>query len=119
MTNSPNYARETWIPLAPEGRIWETVAPPTLPHKTKTRRQVSKAKKEGDFAREAAYSRPGLLTAKVGDQVEDPETLRNHKSGSREGAPIISEKHMWGVVDEWGEKAGKWGKGVKAHKKEE
>jgi hypothetical protein len=31
---------------------------------------------------------------------------------------VIKEQHVWGVANEWGEKAGKWGQGAKAFKEE-
>ena len=73
---------------------------------------------EGDFATEAAYSRPGLLqrpAAEPSASVEGhSETASARSVGPRGNAPVIGEKHVWGVVDGWGEKAGKWGKGPKA-----
>lgn len=131
MTTSPTYARETWLPLAIEGRIWESkiTAPPPLPktsHATqKGRSDTGLPGNSGDYATEAAYSRPGLLADKA--KQERPEegfsedkrpAVARLRLGGTDGAPVIKEKHVWGVVDEWGEKAGKWGKGSKAFESE-
>ncbi|GAA5999954.1 uncharacterized protein JCM10292_003554 [Rhodotorula paludigena] len=31
--------------------------------------------------------------------------------------PVLREEHVWGVREDWGKKAGKWGKGAKAYEK--
>jgi hypothetical protein len=72
---------------------------------------------EGDFATEAAYSRPGSLRRPTSGEVDhekDGISKSTRSAGPRGSAPVIGEKHVWGVVDEWGAKAGKWGKGAKA-----
>lgn len=28
--------------------------------------------------------------------------------------PVLKEEHVWGVRDDWGKKAGRWGQGAKA-----
>ena len=121
MTTSPTYANEPWLPLAPEGRIWESKLPSPPPARSKTGGYTGAlagmpVDDEGDFATEAAYSRPGLLTKPSTEE----EMLRavKEQTGPRGNPPIIGEKHVWGVVDGWGEKAGNWGKGAKIHKKE-
>ena len=32
-------------------------------------------------------------------------------------APRLRDEHIWGVRDDWGDKAGEWGKGVKVYEK--
>lgn len=32
--------------------------------------------------------------------------------------PVLREEHVWGVREDWGKKAGKWGQGAKAYEKE-
>ena len=105
MTTSRRYFEEKWIPLDMTARTWEQHhVPQTDIHNSPTtprRKQAhAPAEQDEDFAVEAGYSRPHLLQPRVIDMDEKP---------------IISEKHVWGMVDGWGPKAGKWGKGAKAH----
>nr|XP_019043548.1 AFG1-family ATPase [Kwoniella bestiolae CBS 10118]OCF22478.1 AFG1-family ATPase [Kwoniella bestiolae CBS 10118] len=105
MTTSPTYTAEEWLPLDREARTWENSNNPTNARST-ARRPASGLMpfKNGsdDIAVEAGYSRPKKL---------DREAVKDRKP-----APVIKEQHMWGVVDEWGAKAGKWGQGAKAYK---
>ncbi|WWC95825.1 hypothetical protein V866_002691 [Kwoniella sp. B9012] len=107
MTTSPTYAAEEWLPLDKEARTWENSKNPTTAHSTVRRASTglgSAEKAMDDLAVEAGHSRPGKL--------------EKTEAKARKPAPQIKEQHMWGVVDEWGEKAGKWGKGVKAYETE-
>lgn len=70
--------------------------------------------KDDDYAVEAGYSRPHRLTESVSEI-----THSDGGAGPRLDPPRIREEHVWGVADEWGEKAGKWGKGPKIFKKED
>ncbi|TFK53712.1 hypothetical protein OE88DRAFT_1655972 [Heliocybe sulcata] len=95
---SPSYAREEkWTPLPLGVRKWESrsaVAPsredyrPSSPH-------VS-PKGQDDFASEAGYTRPTR---------ERPE------------APRLKEEHVWGVREDWGEKAKEWGRGSQVYRR--
>ena len=122
MTTSTTYASQAWLPLAPEGRIWESKIGTAPLARSKSGGYTGALagmpvdEDEGDFATEAAYSRPGLL-AKPATEEEMIRVVRE-QTGPRGNPPIIGEKHVWGVVDGWGEKAGKWGKGSKVFKKE-
>ncbi|WWC65826.1 uncharacterized protein I303_108448 [Kwoniella dejecticola CBS 10117] len=106
MTTSPTYAKEEWLPLDLASRTWERSKNPTTARRA-YRRSTSDPSADStrlkldDFATEAGYSRPGKLESSVTE---------------RKSPPVIKEQHVWGVVDEWGEKAGKWGKGTKAYK---
>lgn len=110
MTTSPTYPNEEWLPLGAEGRTWEGVISGSSPSKPF---RASVTASEEDFAVEAGYSRPQRLT----ERQEPVITHQNEGAGPRHDPPIIKEEHVWGVADEWGEKAGKWGKGPKAYKK--
>ncbi|WRT69692.1 uncharacterized protein IL334_006682 [Kwoniella shivajii] len=106
MTTSSTYAAEDWLPLDNEARTWEASTNPTTSFKFSRPRSGASlspflGKVSDDLAVEAGYSRPGRMT---------PDEAQERKS-----APVIKEQHMWGVADEWGEKAGHWGKGVKAN----
>jgi predicted ATPase len=60
---------------------------------------MSREESEGDFADEASY-------ANVQIDAERRKQTRN------KGPPVLSPAHVWGVREDWGPKAGKWGKGV-------
>lgn len=36
----------------------------------------------------------------------------------RSDKPVLSEAHVWGVREDWGKKAGRWGKGARAYEEE-
>jgi protein AFG1 len=55
---------------------------------------------DDDYAAEAGYSRPQFLRQPPANEERNP--------------PVIKEHHVWGVVDEWGDNVGRWGKGAKA-----
>lgn len=113
MTTSPTYARETWIPLDAQMRSWEqpsaTTVPPLPTGKVRagtTTRGAAAAVSSSrgqteDFADEARYSRPLRMAQATEANPREP--------------PVIQEQHVWGVVEEWGPKAGRWGKGAKAY----
>ena len=47
------------------------------------------------------------------------ETVRGEKNSTdelnaRPEAPRLGPDHVWGVREDWGERAGQWGQGVKA-----
>ncbi|ORX37709.1 AFG1-like ATPase-domain-containing protein [Kockovaella imperatae] len=95
MTTSPTYFEENWLPLDASARTWETAS-----GKESIRvHQRNLPDNDDDFATEAGYSRPERLHPRAEDLPD--------------GKPVISEKHVWGVADGWGPKAGKWGKGSK------
>jgi protein AFG1 len=129
MTTSPGYQAEEWTPLDPSGRIWETNLSASLPTSTLKPVQDKIRTKEDlsdDLAVEAGYSRPGRLTPeptpKASEAKRKPspkstdERVIDHptKGPTRHSPPVIKEQHVWGVAEEWGGRAGKWGQGTKA-----
>lgn len=44
---------------------------------------------------------------------------KRSSTGNRNGPPIIDPKHVWGVREDWGEKAGEWGKGASAKQRKD
>lgn len=90
---------------------------------------------DGDFAQEASYETacfPGRSRVQTELELEHEtgelkrETLQAHpkseapdftpgpigKKRSRDqGPPVLSEAHVWGVREDWGKRAGAWGKG--------
>lgn len=56
-----------------------------------------------DFADEASYN-----------SVSKDERRRSSRAYNRDqGPPVLSDAHIWGVRDDWGPKAGRWGRGVR------
>ena len=101
MTTSPTYAKEDWTPLTREARRWETgVSSVSSPPYSSGPGPRSSAKADDEYAVEAGYSRPQFARRPPADEERTP--------------PVIKEHHVWGVVDEWGNRAGRWGKGAKA-----
>ncbi|KAK8849679.1 hypothetical protein IAR55_005014 [Kwoniella newhampshirensis] len=102
MTTSSVYANEEWLPLDLDIRSWESpadqnTAPARSAKTTMGRNDSGKDAPNDDFASEAGYSRT---------EVKTPLEGRN--------PPRLKEQHVWGVADEWGQKAGHWGKGASA-----
>lgn len=131
MTTSPGYQSEQWTPLDQTGRTWETKLSASTPRTataTATRPVQDRPRSKGandDLAIEAGYSRPGRLTSPAPDHApahatvavdHTAERVIDHptQGASRYKPPVIKEQHVWGVADEWGKKAGKWGEGSKA-----
>ena len=136
MTTSQGYQAEEWTPLDPSGRTWETkidnlsqlsTPTPGRPVQDKVR---SAEDLSDDLAVEAGYSRPGRLTPQSSSNPGTPvpsrsaspkstdERVIDHptRGPTRHSPPVIKEQHVWGVADEWGNKAGKWGQGTEAFK---
>ena len=103
---SESYAREeTWAPL-PEGlRKWERSIVDTEPISSGTGRGHATTHWElprgavgsSDFASEASN-----------EDIAAP-------IGGRPQAPRMNEAHVWGVREDWGVRAKKWGRGAKAY----
>ncbi|WWC73699.1 uncharacterized protein I206_107671 [Kwoniella pini CBS 10737] len=105
MTTSPTYAGEEWLPLDLASRTWESSKNATTARRVYRRPQqdspaASVSTAHDELAVEAGYSRPAKLAQPPLD---------------KQPPPVIKEQHVWGVADEWGAKAGKWGKGAKAY----
>lgn len=52
-----------------------------------------------DFADEASYAKEGKMGVERQNKMQGP--------------PVLSEAHIWGVREDWGPRAGKWGQGVR------
>lgn len=105
MTSSDYAEKETWNPLAPKIRKWESDVPATISTSTSVTsqpRQRYEKIQEGDFAPEVAFE----------------SDARVHNLKERPSAPRLKEDHIWGVRDDWGPKAGAWGRGTKVHQKD-
>ncbi|EPQ56947.1 hypothetical protein GLOTRDRAFT_37622 [Gloeophyllum trabeum ATCC 11539] len=97
---SASYAREErWAPLPLSARKWEdTAAGPDNRASVGTRASPRPSLHvQDDFAGEAAYERTMAMR-------------------ERPSAPRMKEEHVWGVREDWGEKASEWGRGVAAYR---
>lgn len=102
---SPEYDEtEEWNPLPVNKRRWESLRSAAQPSKVEQMRFDDP--QGGDFAPEAAFE--------FGSRLGSQKTKRERPS-----APRLKEDHFWGVRDDWGPKAGAWGKGAKARREEE
>lgn len=59
-----------------------------------------------------AFSASQTARASAYEEAEQP-TASSAKKSRSEGPPVLSEAHVWGVRDDWGPKAGRWGRGVR------
>ena len=102
MTSESYAGGERWSPIPTADRKWEQPAGTPLPrlaHGGFTPPQSDATQSAGaDFAEEAAYGRAELV-----DPSQRPE------------APRLRHEHVWGVRDDWGDRAKAWGRGAKAH----
>ncbi|KAG5638052.1 hypothetical protein H0H81_002086 [Sphagnurus paluster] len=92
---------DTWTPLHPSARKWETKAtgnPQAIAFPPRVMGQDD-IPGESDFAEEAAY----------------PSDVMNLK---RPSAPRLSADHVWGVREDWGPGAGAWGRSNSRHHRE-
>lgn len=99
MTSSSYAKNETWTPLPLSTRKWEwhpteQTYPPSGTHPSINR--SDNAGNGDDFSAEASYT--------------GTDTRRE-----RPDAPRLSHDHIWGVRDDWGERAKSWGQGAKVY----
>jgi peroxisome-assembly ATPase len=93
MTSDAYIRENNWTPLPSKERQWESaLSSPTITYSSATR-DVSAFPENDDFAAEASYN--------------DPVSLSR-----RPAAPKIRPDHIWGVRDDWGQRAKAWGRGV-------
>ncbi|KZT10789.1 uncharacterized protein LAESUDRAFT_643661 [Laetiporus sulphureus 93-53] len=103
MTSESYADEERWIPLPLSLRKWESSSSPSGTAGSRDRAMrvpvcVSTDSAGADFASEAANE---ALSQPVG----------------RPEAPRLSEVHVWGVREDWGERAKAWGRGARAYER--
>ena len=97
---SESYAKEEqWTPLPIEARKWEksglgSVLPTASAAPTHTQAKQVHSSDAPDFAEEATQERTSTSPA------------------DRPPAPRLSADHIWGVREDWGERARDWGRGA-------
>ncbi|KAL1411127.1 hypothetical protein Q8F55_002077 [Vanrija albida] len=120
MSTSASYAAEPWIPLAPADRGWEGGAADADTPRAIVHRDTGNGFRGDDvFAAEAGAAhahrrRPDRHQAS-NPVMPEPPIPEPPTPGPRDGAPKIAEVHAWGVEEGWGPRAGRWGRGAKAH----
>ncbi|KAL5528379.1 hypothetical protein ACEPAF_7515 [Sanghuangporus sanghuang] len=111
---SEHYAKDNqWDPLTSNRRKWERINTEPIPSNVLpiSVRQVVKegfrvgryVLDEGSFANDFAAEATG-----------EGEVRSQQAVGDRPSAPRLAENHFWGVREDWGDKAGRWGKGAAA-----
>ncbi|EPS44835.1 hypothetical protein H072_1158 [Dactylellina haptotyla CBS 200.50] len=56
----------------------------------------------------------------AGKSENDPNaTLLENSASPRPGAPRFMPVHIWGVIDNWGKRSGRWGRGVNVYKEDD
>jgi len=103
---SPHYGTRTaWKPLSSDHRRWETSTGAASSVSSPLPRWAAEGRlSDSDFAAEAAYTanRP---SGGVVPGIERPEP------------PRLRDHHVWGVREDWGPGAARWGQGAKVHDK--
>jgi protein AFG1 len=111
-------------PLPAEARVWEHKAPVLRPVR---RGAITSSDSTDDLGATGASD----LSASIASRRDDLEpsdsviprgTKVNPLTLDVDTAdlpkPKISSNHIWGIIDTWGKKAGRWGQGVEAKKLE-
>ncbi|KAI0829842.1 AFG1-like ATPase-domain-containing protein [Trametes gibbosa] len=119
MTSASYAQEERWAPLPPSARKWETSGPsstssasfsaPSSASLFSRRRsgedtRGTAARPSSDFAEEACTH--GTLPS------PNPAA---HNPGDRPSAPLLSADHIWGVREDWGDRAREWGRGASVY----
>ncbi|KAI0373958.1 hypothetical protein BV20DRAFT_936658 [Pilatotrama ljubarskyi] len=106
---SESYARdEQWTPLPPSARKWEVSSSSVVPSSA-TASYNSKA--------HPRTSRDVPVTSRPStDFAEEASAHPTHAHpAQRPPAPRLSADHVWGVREDWGERARDWGRGASAY----
>ena len=98
MTSKEYAVQERWMPLPAAEREWEHSSQVVVERQSTRVAPKAPVTNEGsDFAEEAVIDRAYV------DPRQRPE------------APRLPDDHIWGVREDWGERAKAWGRGAKAH----
>lgn len=101
---SESYAKEEpWAPLPLSSRKWEGSA--HLPDGPHYPRRLHWAQSRGSADQETA------------DFASEAANEEHAPPGGRPEAPRLNEAHVWGVREDWGERAQDWGRGAKVYEK--
>ena len=95
MTSGAYAEAQQWHPIPPEQRKWESSQQPI---------QAEQAPPSWDTIHTCSSAQDQTLE---GDTSEHAAAERE-----RPPAPRLKEDHIWGVREDWGERAGTWGKGA-------
>ncbi|KZO96513.1 hypothetical protein CALVIDRAFT_563984 [Calocera viscosa TUFC12733] len=102
--SSASHSSEMWTPMDRDARRWETPTPSSHEPLHAPRRAPSPRHTEApnsDFAHEAANERP-TRRGSLKEWVDQPK---------------IGEVHVWGAREDWGQRAGEWGRGAGTYRK--
>ncbi|TFK84570.1 hypothetical protein K466DRAFT_220678 [Polyporus arcularius HHB13444] len=100
---SESYAREEqWAPLPLDARKWETSTAGALPPRQST--------STGGIRPQPIQGHSSDSTTDFAEEASVDHTLTF--AADRPPAPRLSADHIWGVREDWGERAQDWGRGA-------
>lgn len=106
---SPSYDREeVWAPLPLSSRRWESSNVSNSHNRNRSHSgfKSNLLPENGDFAIEASFEF---------EVHSKSDSAKRTLPREQRPAPRLREHHVWGVREDWGDGAGKWGKGAKVY----
>ncbi|KAF9816748.1 hypothetical protein IEO21_03910 [Rhodonia placenta] len=105
MTSDSYAEQEQWAPLPPSSRKWEAPSPQSQADQRPDQRPLQWAPSLRPADLETADSVHGATR----------ESSASADSEGRPEAPRLSPAHVWGVREDWGDRAKDWGRGASAY----
>ncbi|KAJ3500907.1 hypothetical protein NLJ89_g9580 [Agrocybe chaxingu] len=119
MTSAAYNRTDNWTPLPSSARQWETrkgfTASAVSDVYDLSRSKISTNNQEPLKDSSPAALRPGALAEDFAEEVSYGAVNTPFR---RPHAPSISSDHVWGVREDWGQKAKEWGKGTKVYSRD-
>ncbi|KAL5485156.1 hypothetical protein ACEPAI_7798 [Sanghuangporus weigelae] len=111
---SERYAKDDrWDPLSSNRRKWESISTEPISSNVlpiSTSEVVREDFRVGRYVLdEGSFSNDFAVEATGEGEVRSQQAVCDRPS-----APRLAENHFWGVREDWGDKAGRWGKGATA-----
>lgn len=105
MTSDSYTEQEQWAPLPPSSRKWEAPSPQSQADQRPDQRPLQWA----------PSLRPADLDTADSVHGATRESSASADSEGRPEAPRLSPAHVWGVREDWGDRAKDWGRGASAY----
>ncbi|KAI0630434.1 AFG1-like ATPase-domain-containing protein [Trametes polyzona] len=116
---SESYARdETWNPLPPSARKWETPTSSSTPSAPSGHHKApSQIPSPHEPSRSHDSDRVTASPSTTADFAEEaaPHGAQRPHPADRPPAPRLSADHIWGVREDWGDRARVWGRGASVY----
>ncbi|KAL5523830.1 hypothetical protein ACEPAG_8003 [Sanghuangporus baumii] len=111
---SERYAKDDrWDPLTSNRRKWESISSEPIPSNVLPI-SASEIVKEDSRVGRYALDEGSFSSDFAAEATGEGEVRSQQAIGDRPSAPRLAENHFWGVREDWGDKAGRWGKGAAA-----